>query len=118
MKITNEMVDRVHLMLFHLGSDRVPLGHVRLALESVLTGLPEQGKLVQAHGGTMTTPRDTTNYHLVSARGDDQVVIINPPKPMVSMTKGQALVFAAWIVALAEEQDGEFAEVLKAVQST
>ena len=63
------------------------------------------------------TTADTTNYHLVSAIGDGQVVIINPPKPMVAMTKDHALVFAAWIVALAEEQDGDFGEVLRAVQS-
>lgn len=36
--------------------------------------------------------------------------------PVVKMTKREALMHAAWIVALAETEDGEFAAILEAVQ--
>lgn len=57
---------------------------------------------------------DISNVHMVSA-GSRGIVIIAPP--IVPMTKTDALVFAAWIVALADE-DGSFPDLLARVQDT
>lgn len=61
---------------------------------------------------------DTTNKHLVSSTGDD-IVILNPPARGVRMSKLDALTFAAWIVALADNgDDPTFAEIREAVERT
>lgn len=57
---------------------------------------------------------ETTNDFLVGTCGDE-ITIMRPP---FLLTKTEALRFAAWLVALAEEDDGEFATVLEAVRST
>lgn len=58
---------------------------------------------------------DTANRFLVSVQGDDIIVMLPP----VRMTRAEALTFAAWVVALADESDDDrdFKEVLSAVQA-
>jgi hypothetical protein len=58
---------------------------------------------------------DLANKHFVGLQGQN-IVILNPPS---RLSKDDALLFAAWIVALADyEHDGidAFNEVLEAVQ--
>ena len=58
---------------------------------------------------------DTTNYQLVGSNG--AVIIVMAPKQR--MTKQEALVHAAWIVALADDkpddEGSQFTEALRAV---
>jgi hypothetical protein len=63
----------------------------------------------------MPEPIDTTNdcAVCVSAHG---VGMLRPP--LGPMPKDKALRLAAWLVALAEEKDGEFQAVLDAVRNT
>lgn len=56
---------------------------------------------------------DIGNYQAVGGQGEAIVVLL--PKSM--MTKAEALVHAAWLVALADDND-EFPAVLEAVRST
>lgn len=59
---------------------------------------------------------DTSNKHMVGVMGQE-IVIMNPPR---RLSKDDALMFAAWIVALAEyEHDGEsaFQQCRDAVES-
>lgn len=64
--------------------------------------------------GCMATKEiDTTNYQLVSVLRDKIIVMA----PKQQMTKEQALTHAAWLVALADDDD-EFDEYLHAVHST
>lgn len=58
---------------------------------------------------------DIANVQLVGVRGGDRIVVV---APRVHMTKPEALVHAAWLVALAEQTPGEFDEILAAVRST
>lgn len=60
---------------------------------------------------------DTTNWHLVTVAGHEESIVIQRP-PVRPMSKRDALLFAAWIVAVAEEQEGEFEEILNAVKAT
>lgn len=59
------------------------------------------------------------NTHMVGSLGPD-VVITNPPPAGMPMTKEDALEFAAWIVATAEDpaEDGEFERMLEEVRNT
>lgn len=57
---------------------------------------------------------DTTNKFFVALLGT-QVMIGNPRG---RMTKREALGLAAWLVALAEDEPGEFNEVLEAVRTS
>lgn len=63
------------------------------------------------------TSLDTMNRHLVSAGklGGDHVVIQRPPR---RLTRSEALIFAAWVVVLAESMPGDvtFADCLRAVR--
>lgn len=54
---------------------------------------------------------DTSNHQLVGSAGPD-IVIMNPK---TRIPKKEALVHAAWIVALACKDETEFEEVLEAV---
>lgn len=56
---------------------------------------------------------DTFNKFLVGMKGDNVTIMRMSPL----MTKQDALLLAAYLVALADD-DNEFAEVLKAVQNT
>ncbi len=60
------------------------------------------------------------NVHMIGGYGDDGVAFTNPPKPGTILTRTEALEFAAWIVALAEDptKDGEFDSVLEEVRNT
>ena len=59
---------------------------------------------------------DTTNDYAVGMSAG-RIVLTNPSGTRI-MSKATALRLAAWIVALAEERDGEFQEVLDAVMAT
>lgn len=56
---------------------------------------------------------DTANLQAVGVRGNNIAVFL----PCALMTKQQALMHAAWLVALADDS-GEFDKYLKAVMST
>jgi len=59
---------------------------------------------------------DVTNYQGVTVKDEDIIVI----SPLVTMDRKQALVHAAWLVALADESENyaEFRAALKAVLNT
>lgn len=57
---------------------------------------------------------DTSNKQLVGVRGENIIVML----PAHRMTKQEALVHAAWLVVLAENNDGEFDKVLTAVKNS
>lgn len=58
---------------------------------------------------------DTTNKFLVGRQLDDIVFLVKIPNRIPRI---DALLFAAYLVALAEETDGEFQAILEAVQNT
>lgn len=58
------------------------------------------------------------NNHMVSADGTGIVRIMMPPPAGLPITKEDALEFAAWIVAVAMPEVGEFERVLEAVRNT
>jgi hypothetical protein len=60
------------------------------------------------------TPIDTMNKFLVGVIGDD-VMLMKPP--IGRITKQDALLLAAWLVAMADMTNTEFPKYLKAVQS-
>lgn len=57
---------------------------------------------------------DTTNKFLVSARGDNVVLL----KPVQIFSKEDAVLFAAWLLALSEASTERFEEVYEAVCNT
>ena len=57
---------------------------------------------------------ENINRYLVGVRGDHIVILRPLPREML---KSEALMFAAWIVTMATNDEDEFAEYLKAVQS-
>lgn len=58
---------------------------------------------------------DIDNRHMVGALGQ-KIIVMNPPK---QLSPDEALVFAAWLVALAEFQASvKFEDVLTKVQNT
>jgi len=57
---------------------------------------------------------DTFNKFMVAMK-DDKIVMIRPP--LQPITKEEALLLAAWIVALAEDNEDEFQQVLDAIRS-
>lgn len=59
------------------------------------------------------TEIDTTNYQMVGGRGDEIIVL----SPKQVMTKREAILHAAWLVVLADDND-EFDSVLRAVEHT
>lgn len=56
---------------------------------------------------------NTANQCLVGVQGETIVIL----RPVQRLTKAEALVFAAYLVAMADE-DCEFDRILEAVQST
>ena len=62
-------------------------------------------------------PIETLNKFLVGVRGDE-IVIMNPPRTLIS--KEDALLLAAYLVAMADTSEGheQFERVLEAVEST
>lgn len=61
---------------------------------------------------------DTTNYFLVSARGD-AVIVMSPPRQR--LTADEAFTFAAWLVAVAQCAGGtgdRFDAIRSAVENT
>ncbi len=61
----------------------------------------------------MSPPLNTDNNQSVGVRGDEVVILL----PQQVMSKSEALRHAAWLVALADDDD-EFPAVLTAVRST
>ena len=61
---------------------------------------------------------DTTNKFMVSGTlgGTGNVLILRPPQR--SITKEEALSFAAWIVVMAQPQVGEFERIRAEVEDT
>lgn len=57
---------------------------------------------------------DATNRYLVGMHGED-VVILRPPLRGEHLTRSDALNLAAYLVALADPAQEEFAAMLKAV---
>ncbi len=60
---------------------------------------------------------DTVNKFLVGARGDE-LVLLKPPSPGESISKADALLLAAWLVALAAPIGDGLERALDAVLST
>ena len=63
----------------------------------------------------MATGIDTANKFLVGG-STSGVTIMMPPRGIIS--NEDALLLAAWLVAIAEDKDGRFQEILGAVQNT
>jgi hypothetical protein len=63
----------------------------------------------------VTDPIDTGNYFLITAQGEN-VLIMRPP--MRPITREQALNMAAFLVAIADPTRERFEQVLTAVCST
>jgi hypothetical protein len=63
----------------------------------------------------MSEEIDVTNDQFVGANGMGDVTVAFPK---ARMTRAEALRHAAWLVAVAEEADGDFEQVLKAVRSS
>jgi hypothetical protein len=63
---------------------------------------------------TLVPPIDVTNWALVSALSDDRFQILNPAA-LAPFTRAQALAVAAWLVVMAERDEGEFDQYLQAV---
>lgn len=59
---------------------------------------------------------DTTNKFMVSMYMSGDLLIQLPPPRIIP--PADALNLAAWLVALAEKEDGEFAKILDAVRAT
>jgi hypothetical protein len=57
---------------------------------------------------------DTFNKHMVGVQGNN-ILIMNPPRG--PMSKEEALIFAAWIVTLADDDETGFQKALEAVRS-
>ena len=60
---------------------------------------------------------DTMNKFLVSRQGEF-VLMLNPPKMGEPFSKQDALLFAAWLVAISAPDNDEFENILRAVKST
>jgi hypothetical protein len=58
---------------------------------------------------------DTGNYQMVSVNGGGMVVVLAPRQ---QMTREAALLHAAWLVAMATPEAGEFERILAAVQNS
>lgn len=59
---------------------------------------------------------DTRNRYAVSVNGRGDFAILNPP--IDDMSKEEALVLAAWLVALADPYDRNFQSILNEVRNT
>ena len=59
---------------------------------------------------------DTFNKFFVSVQSEDIVILRPPADDAIRLSKPDALILAAWLVALAD--DGEFNGLLEAVRST
>jgi hypothetical protein len=57
---------------------------------------------------------DPANAQFVGRNGSGEIIVL---MPRVSMTREEALVHAAWLVAIAEGED-EFSDYLSAVRGT
>jgi len=56
---------------------------------------------------------EVNNKYCVGVQGDSLTILL-PPR---LLSKSDALLLAAWLVTLAEQEEGEFQQVLEAVQS-
>jgi hypothetical protein len=60
---------------------------------------------------------DIFNRYGVALHGD-KLVFLNPPYPREPLSRADALVLAAWLVALADPSQDKFPKVLEAVCNT
>lgn len=58
----------------------------------------------------------TDNLFGVGVSGAGQMLLLRPPLPMQMFSKADALLLAAWLVALAEDTEGQFAAAQEAVR--
>jgi len=63
----------------------------------------------------MSDEIDVFNKFMVGGRGE-AIVIMNPPRGEIS--KADALLLAAWLVALANDGEDQFAKIFDAVLNT
>ena len=61
-------------------------------------------------------PLTVNEFRVTGPLGDDDIVILNPPRTLISTER--ALYFAAWIVALADPLGNRFQEIQKEVRET
>lgn len=61
---------------------------------------------------------DISNRWLVGGMMDDGVVFLVPPVPGMRIPRHEALLLAAWLVAIAERHDGDFQVLLDRVRGT
>ena len=61
---------------------------------------------------------DTMNRFMVASQGDG-IRVMHPPTRQDAMSKQDALVFAAWLVALADTspENADFLEILRRVEN-
>lgn len=59
---------------------------------------------------------DVPNNHGVCIRGDGKIAILLPP--VAPMSKDEALIFASWIILLADPLGDRFEEIISAVENT
>jgi len=57
---------------------------------------------------------DTGNYQIVGCCGPDLIIM----RPKTTMSKKEALLHAAWLVVLGEDEPGQFQKILDAVSNT
>lgn len=60
---------------------------------------------------------NTVNKFLVAANGQDSVMMLKPPAACQPLSKDEALIHAAWIVALVNDR-ARFDEILAAVEES
>jgi hypothetical protein len=61
---------------------------------------------------------DITNKFMVGGHANGDLAILNPPQRGIRITNADALLFAAYIVSIADPLGEKFAQVLDAVQNT
>jgi hypothetical protein len=83
-------------------------------MASELKNKPQDDEIDLAAAGT-DEEVDVTNYQAVCTRGRDELSVMAPKR---TFSKKEALVHAAWLVALAEREEGEFAAILEKVKES
>ena len=57
---------------------------------------------------------DTSNYQLVSRRGDEVIILA----PRLKMTEDEALLHAAWLLVMSGDDEEKFQKIVRAVKNT
>jgi len=56
---------------------------------------------------------DTTNKFMVAGGPNNLIAMLNPPAPRQAMTSDEALVLAAYLVAISQHEPSDLNEVLE-----